>query len=155
MRREHTLSRGKVTNFASLLVAEDEVNPMVQILWDILRFQSFPVFTNKFPCTALCPWWQQHIIYLYINPAPQFPGFFETFIAQFEILWVWNIKHKTGILGLCTNGIFFRWIFRRIFWIFFWAFFCRKYLPCLLTVWLQNQSQIDFPEIQADRRTQE
>jgi hypothetical protein len=30
--QENTLSGGKVTNFASLLVAEDEVNPMVQIL---------------------------------------------------------------------------------------------------------------------------
>lgn len=51
---------------ATLLKTKDKIDPVMQILRDVLRFQSLTMLPNELSCTAFRPWWQLHVINLAI-----------------------------------------------------------------------------------------
>ncbi|KAG8236414.1 hypothetical protein J437_LFUL012835 [Ladona fulva] len=46
----------------SLLIAKHQINPMMNVFSDIVRFQCLTVDQDKFPSITLAPWWKMYIV---------------------------------------------------------------------------------------------
>jgi hypothetical protein len=54
-----------MAHLALLLVAKDEVDPVMQVLADILRLQGLPMLAHKLAGTAMGPGGELHTVHLH------------------------------------------------------------------------------------------